>query len=138
MDEYNSEPKKRSNTKIAIGVVLGLVILCCVISVACVGGTVGVAFTAMRQSEPYQVAVERATTNTAVVEALGAPIEPAFLFTGSINQDMNGGTAVFEVPLTGSNASGTLYVDAVLQGGSWTYNVLEVETPAGLVDLSDQ
>ncbi len=137
MDEYGVEPKKRSNTKVAIGVVLGLVILCCVITVVCVGGTVGVAFTAMRQSEPYLVGVERATTNTAVIEALGAPVEPSFFFTGAVNQDMEGGTAVFEVPLTGSNASGTLYVDAVLQRGNWVYNVLEVQTPAGLVDLRE-
>ena len=129
MNEFEAEgnKSKRPSTGLIVGIVVGLLVTCCVVTVVCALGIVGTVFGAMRQSEPYQVGLERAVNDTAVVEALGEPIEPAFLFSGSIEQDLSSGVANFQIPLEGSRGSGTLFVDAVQRNGTWEYLVLELE-----------
>lgn len=139
MSEFGSEENKskRPSTGLIVGIVLGLLVTCCVVTVVCAMGIVGTVFGAMRQSEPYQVGVERAVNDTAVVEALGAPIEPAFLFSGSVEQDLSGGFAELQIPLEGSRASGTLYVSAIRVAGTWEYTVLElvIDSSGERIDL---
>jgi hypothetical protein len=133
MDDFGAEAGKSKGGNNALkiaGIIAGLIVTCCIGIVVCAVGIFGMTFAIIQQSEPYQVGVERALNDTAVVEALGAPVEAGWNISGSVNQDTSGGTANFEVPLEGSRTSGVLYVDAVNQNGTWEYLTFEVEIPS--------
>lgn len=81
---------------------------------------------AIKSSEPYKHGVAQAQSLPAVQQALGEPIEPGWLITGSINISGNDGECDIVVPLSGPEGSGQLYVKADKRAGKWSYDVLEV------------
>jgi hypothetical protein len=102
---------------------LGSALLC----VLFVGGILMVVTTAIKSSDAYQVALERARANPEVVEALGEPIEPGFMPTGSIEVNGSSGYADLGIPISGPKSSGTIYVQAQKFADEWEFNRLEVE-----------
>lgn len=102
---------------------LTLVLLCS----GCFFGLFGGVAEVIRSAEPYQVGVERARADAAVVEALGEPIEEGFFVQGTVKIENQGGNASLAVPISGPNGSATLYVEATRTAGAWTYQVLEVD-----------
>jgi hypothetical protein len=94
--------------------------------VAFVAGIVFVAFGVVRSSDVYQYALQRASSNEAVVEALGEPVEPGWYLTGSIQVEGASGQADISIPLSGPTGKGTLFASARKTGGRWEYSVLEV------------
>jgi hypothetical protein len=90
-------------------------------------GIVLVVFGFMRSSDVYQQALEKASTNAAVVEALGAPVEPGWYLTGSINVQGASGQADISIPISGPKGKGTIFASARKTAGRWEYSVLEVE-----------
>jgi hypothetical protein len=57
---------------------------------------------------------------------LGTPINVGFLVAGSVNLSGGTGQANLAIPLQGSKASSTLYVEARQSAGTWTYSTLTV------------
>lgn len=85
----------------------------------------------MRASAPYQHALAAARSNPAVEIALGDPIKPGFMLSGSIQlKDDGGGTAGLRIPLHGARRDGTLLVRGERNDGHWHYSVLSVRIKA--------
>jgi hypothetical protein len=115
---------RRGATGCFTGLIATIGILCCT------GVFIGVIFTvvfgALRSSDAYTEAVAIATTDPAVVEALGAPIEPGWFVSGEINVNGNSGTANLTIPLNGSKNDGSLQAAATKQNGVWVFSILQV------------
>jgi TonB family protein len=106
---------------------LGLIVL-----VAAVGAAIFfAAMSAVKSSEVYQSALERAKSNPAVVEELGEPIKDGWLVRGSVELSGATGRASFQIPISGPKKSGTIYAEALkdpkVSGGGWYYTTLAVE-----------
>ena len=97
--------------------------------VAFVAFLVFVVFAAMRSAEPYKDGLERARGDARVQQALGAPIEPGWLMSGSIQTKNRSGDCDISIPLEGSKQKGTLRVIGTKDDGRWTYTKMLV-TPA--------
>ena len=85
---------------------------------------------AMKSSDVYQQAMQRARANPAVVEALGTPITDGFLASGSVNTSGSSGNANLSIPISGSKGSATIVLQARKSGGEWSYSTLRVEIGA--------
>jgi hypothetical protein len=57
---------------------------------------------------------------------LGTPINGGFLVAGSVNLSGGTGQANLAIPMQGSKASRTLYVEARQSAGTWTHSTLTV------------
>lgn len=103
---------------------------------SCVAGIVFFVFTAIKGSDAYTDAVQRAQTDPRVVTALGGPVEAGWWVTGNIDVDGSGGTADFDVPLQGTAKKGTLEIEAERDSGGWNYSVMRVHVDDGTtIDL---
>lgn len=129
MDQLDYSSKQTSGSQrnrkwilLGIAVCLGVVCLCA----AFITLIVGIVFGAIRSTDVYQEALQRARNDPAVVEALGEPIEPGWWVTGSIETTGNLGDADFTIPISGPNGSGRLYAVARKSGGPWEFFRLEV------------
>ncbi len=99
-----------------------LIFLCA----AFIFGIMGVTFGAMKSSTPYQDAVYAAQTNPEAIQALGDPVKAGFLLSGSVNLNGNAGDASLQIPVSGPNGEGTIYVEANKLNGTWQYSQLEL------------
>ena len=116
---------------------LGLILLGVAI-VACVFFFV---ISAVKSSEVYQYALERARSNPEVVAELGEPIKDGWLVQGSVETSVGGrGHAKFQIPISGPKKSGTIYAEALkdpqVVGGTWYFTDLSVAV-AGRADRID-
>ena len=113
---------------------LGLILA----GVALVGGIFFVAMSAIKSSEVYQGALKVVQTHPAAVERLGQPVKDGWLVQGNIKLDASGGSANFQVPVSGPKSSGTLYVSAVSPEGTWMYEKLDLVIGGETVSLLDR
>mgnify|MGYP005861663867 FL=1 len=123
--EYNSpQPNwfKRNWKWFIPAVVLALILMC----VSCAALLMTTVVGAIKSSDVYKQAVTDAQVNPEVIAALGEPVEPGFLVSGSVETSGQAGQADLSIPLSGPQASGTLYVSAVKEAGEWQFNRLEV------------
>ena len=84
-------------------------------------------FGALKSSDVYKQALEKATHSQPVVSELGEPIEAGWLVSGSINVSGSSGEADISIPISGPKKSGTVYAVARKSAGVWRYSTLEVE-----------
>ncbi len=77
-------------------------------------------------SEPAQYALEKASTNPIVLEALGEPIEKDGMASGSINFSNDEGSADLKIPISGPKGSAVIRVVAEKYDDSWNYEKLYV------------
>ncbi|HYY96856.1 MAG TPA: cytochrome c oxidase assembly factor Coa1 family protein [Pyrinomonadaceae bacterium] len=102
-----------------------------VLVVAAVAAIFFFAVSAVKSSEVYQFALERARSNPQVVEELGEPIKDGWLVYGSVEMGLGGhGRANFQIPISGPKKSGTIYAEALKDpqvGEDWYYTTLAVE-----------
>jgi len=115
------ERKRGVGTWIALGCGIAFVGL-----IAFVVFILFVVFGAMRSSTPYRDAVARAQNDPRVRDALGTPVKPGLLVSGSVNTQNRDGDAKLDIPLSGPKGSGTLHVEATKQDGRWNYNRMYV------------
>ena len=107
----------------------------------CVALIVGFVFGMLKNSWAYSEGLELVRHNKTVVEKLGEPIETEWLISGSIHVTGPAGDAQLEIPLSGPNSSGTLYVVAHRLAGQWEFDRAEVEIkgdPARVDLLADE
>lgn len=88
---------------------------------ALVKGVLSLVFGGLRSSWPYREGVRLARGHPEVMKALGEPIEPALLFSGSIHVTGPSGNARFSVPLRGPRGRATLHVVAKKVAGEWGF-----------------
>ena len=101
---------------------LGMLLAC----VACVALFATTLFGTIKSSEPYQQAMAIAQASPEAAEALGTPIQAGFFVGGSIQVTGPTGSADLSIPVSGPEASGTLYVVGVKTLGTWQLLTLEL------------
>ena len=84
-------------------------------------------FGIIKSTYVYKEALSRANASTQISEAVGKPIKPGFMVSGSINVSGPSGNAEIAIPISGPQGSGTIYVVAQKSAGKWTFTTLEVE-----------
>jgi Cytochrome oxidase complex assembly protein 1 len=113
----------------------------CVIGFALLAGVVFAMISfigsAMRDSEPYRVAMREARGNAEVVRALGQPIEAGWMMSGSFNSVGTREEAQLSISIEGPKGEGTIYVEGSARNGAWIYDVLLVKVNGrdAVVDL---
>jgi len=92
----------------------------------------GVAFimNLIKSSDAYVEALAAAEASPAVTAALGEPLKPGFLVSGSIETSGAGGNASLSIPISGPDGSGTILVEALMTGGVWEFHALAVRIDA--------
>ena len=107
---------------------------------ACVAGVAWLAVGAIRSSEPYTTAVDRARMNPEVRQRLGTPIEPKWWVTGNVDIENDAGTANFKIPIRGPKGEGVIDVSASQSGDdTWTYSRMDVDTDNGpIINLLEE
>jgi len=85
-----------------------------------------IAFSAMRSSDAYQLALAAAKRDPSVAAELGPPVQAGWFTTGRVTVTGPSGDASLAIPISGSRASGTINVSAQKSGGRWTFSVLNV------------
>jgi TonB family protein len=105
---------------------LGLI----VVGVIVMGGIFFAAMSAIKSSDVYKGALERARANPEAVAMLGEPIKDGWFVKGNVRFAGGSGTANFEVPVSGPKSSGTLYVRASYEG-VWMYERLDLAAEGG-------
>ncbi|MCL4869436.1 MAG: hypothetical protein KJ063_10730 [Anaerolineae bacterium] len=109
-----------------IGCLAGVVLLLVCICLAFIAGIFGTAFTAVRSSTPYQMAMAQVAEHPQATEALGSPITAGLLATGSVNVINSGGAADLTIPVSGPRGSGSLHVLATRSNNVWQLTQLEL------------
>lgn len=110
-----------------------------VIGALCFAGFFWLVMGVVKDSDVYTEANRKMQASPEVQEVLGAPVEPGWMFQGSVAIKNGAGTADFSVPVSGPKGSGTLVAKATKKaGGLWQYSVLEVQVDeGGTIDLKD-
>jgi hypothetical protein len=75
----------------------------------------------------YQQAMERARHDSALIAALGTPIEDGFWMIGKISENDKTGRADLTLPRSGPKGSATLHLRASKSAGVWTYSDLRLK-----------
>jgi hypothetical protein len=106
------------------------------VTVAIAAGGSYLALRGMQRSVPVQLALEQVEATAAALDVLGAPVVPG-LPMGRIDDDGQTGSATLSVPVKGSRASGTVYLQAFKAMGRWRLAraVLEVEDDGRRIEL---
>src|SRR5438105_9855802 len=107
---------------------LGLIIL----AVALAAGVFFFVVSAVKSSDVYRRALERAKADPAVVAELGQPISDGWLVRGTVETSGRYGHAKFQIPISGPKNSGTIYAEALkvrdlYENDDWNVETLEVE-----------
>lgn len=80
----------------------------------------------VKNSGAYTEAMAAARGDTAVVAALGTPIDEGFFVAGNVEINGQSGYAQMTIPISGPRGSGTLYVEAEKAGPEWYFHTLEL------------
>ena len=98
---------------------------------------ISVVFGALKSSDAYKAALEKAKADPRVVSALGTPISDGFFVGGKTNVSGTSGQADMTVPISGPNGKGTLYFVATKFAGKWTFSkvMVEIEKTGQRIDL---
>lgn len=93
---------------------------------------------AFNNSEAFRMGMARLESTPEAMALLGPPISTGFV-SGNIEISNLNGSAALSIPVRGSKAKGTLYVQAVKEMGAWrTVRVeLEIEGRPGRIDLTE-
>jgi len=94
----------------------------------------------LKGNAPYKDSVAAVQTNSAAIEALGEPIKPGFMPSGSISVENDSGEVEFFIPVKGPKGSGIITVKGTKAGGGWSYEIwhLNVEGQQDVIPLSKQ
>ena len=114
----------------------------CLLPVLFIGGCVLAALFfatgVMKQSDAYKMALARAQTNPAVIEAIGSPISQTAIVSGNSNVNGATGEANLSIPLMGPKGKATLYVEAKKSADIWYFQtmVVKIEKTGERIDLN--
>ncbi len=80
----------------------------------------------LKSAAPYTDSLAAVQRNADAIKALGEPIEPGIMPTGTINLDNDDGVVDFSIGVSGPNGDGTIKVKGTKSDGVWTYDVWEL------------
>ena len=101
-----------------------------------IAAIIGVVFGAMKSSDVYREALQRAQNHPEVQAALGTPIESGWWMSGEINVSGPGGNANIQIPISGPKGKADIYAVATKEAGRWKYSTLNVAVDGGrTIDL---
>lgn len=94
-------------------------------------------FSAMKSSDVYATAMQRARSDQRVITALGTPIKEGWYVMGSESTTGGSGEADLSIPISGPKGKATVYAKATKSAGKWKYTQLQVRVAATdeLIDL---
>lgn len=100
---------------------------------------ISIVFGALKSSDAYKGALEKAKADPRVVSALGSPITDGFFVGGKTNVSGTSGQADMTVPISGPKGKGTLYFVASKFAGKWTFSkvMVEIEKTGQRIDLTE-
>jgi hypothetical protein len=90
-----------------------------------------IVFGAIRSSDVYRQARDRAAADPRVVAALGSPVEAGWWVSGSVHADNGNGSADIKFPISGPRGKATVDAEATLESRSWSYQRLVVHPDHG-------
>jgi len=102
---------------LVLGIVVGIVVL--------VGAIVAVVMASIKSSDAYKEALVRARGSTALIEAIGTPMNDGFMPTGSIEVSGDFGEAKLSISISGPKGSAVLHLDAEKSMGKWDFKLLK-------------
>jgi len=111
-------------------VAIGCVVIILLGAIAAVA-VVGIAFGAIKHTDVYRHARDRATSDPRVIARLGPPVEAGWWVTGNVHTENSSGAATVKFPISGSRGKATVDADATLENGSWTYQRIVVHPDGG-------
>lgn len=108
--------------------------------VAFVGSIIFIVAGAMKSSDAYQTAFDRAQADPRVIAALGSPIQAGYFISGSTDVTGSSGKADLTIPISGPNGKGTIYLVATKFGGEWAFSklVVDVGKTGQRIDLTNE
>lgn len=80
----------------------------------------------LKNSTPYEHAVELASNNIKVIEFLGEPIETTGIMSGNISIHNDSGEVDINIPIKGPNGEASVIVIGKKIDGEWVYEELYV------------
>ncbi len=123
-------------------------ILLKVVGCGCAGATlafIGLAtaivfgiFALLKNSAPYETAVETAADDLRVIEQLGTPIQTGWWVAGNLELNNNDGTADLRIPVRGPEGSGEVLIKGIKENGEWIYQRLFFQFEGQRVNLLDE
>jgi hypothetical protein len=120
-------PKKSSGCgKIAL---IGCTVILA-LAIIFVGGLVFFVFGAIKRSDVYTEARNRAAADPRVIATLGEPINTGWWVSGSVHVDNGRGTADITFPIKGPKGEAKVHATASRDTSAWSYSQLTV-TPEG-------
>jgi len=94
-------------------------------------------FGAIKRSDVYKGALQRAQNDSRVQAALGTPIEAGWFVKGNVNFKGGTGDAELTFPISGPKAKAEEHAVATYDGSQWTYSTLTVTPDGGTpIDLN--
>ncbi len=122
-DAQKADLAAKKTRKWVFWIILGIVVLC----VACFGIFLVGIDSLLKSSEAYQMALVTAQNHPTAQQLLGTPIQDGLFITGSVSESGATGSADLQIPVSGPNQSGTLYVSAVKEEDTWRFTSLVLE-----------
>jgi hypothetical protein len=93
-------------------------------------------FGAIKSSEIYKGALNRAQNDPRVIAALGSPITSGFFVSGNVNVNNSTGNADIAFPIRGPKGKGSVHAVATRDSGGWHYSELTARPDGGsTIDL---
>jgi hypothetical protein len=88
---------------------------------------------AFKNNAPYLDSIAVVESNAAALEALGSPISPGFIPSGSISTENGQGSVDFTIPVSGPKGKGSIRVVGSKAPGSssWSYETWELQVADG-------
>ena len=80
----------------------------------------------LKNSEPYEYALQQVQEHPDVIHHIGEPIEPTGMVSGNLTYTNGEGKVNIQIPIQGSKAEATLYVTGEKQQDEWVYEKLYV------------
>src|SRR2546421_6722188 len=85
-----------------------------------------IVFGAIKHTDVYRQARDRAVNDPRVIAKLGSPVESGWWVSGNVHTENSTGAATIKFPISGPRGKGMVWADATLEGGAWVYQRLVV------------
>ncbi len=87
----------------------------------------------IKSSEPYVDSIAAVSSNPAATEALGSPITPGFLFSGSMSTTNGVANIDATIPVSGPNGKGNIRIVGTKPSDSapWEYSTWQLDVEGG-------
>jgi hypothetical protein len=104
-----------------------LLVLAFLIMLSFIGAVVYGIEALIKSSDPYQLAIRRATESPAVAEKIGNPIHFGWFVSGNLNFSGSEGSVNLSIPISGPKGGGHIGVVGKEHAKRWTFQTLEVD-----------